>query len=233
MNTTQDKVIDKIRKLMALSTSSNEHEAAAAAAKAQELLLKHNLDVSVLSSKEEQPTATKVDFTLGDTAAWLAQLVNGVAESHFCCIVLSYRWKGHTTKRERVFYMFGRPENVEVARYMSEYLHGTIMRLARATRGSNAYQNAFRHGCVQTVVQRLRAGMKKFEAESSDTRALVVVLNEAAVALKDQTFPELSKGRRSRFGYDGYEAGREAGKNIGLHAGLGDRRNAVGQYLLG
>ena len=43
-----EKIADKIRKLFALSQSSNEAEASAAAAKAQEMLTRHNLSIASL-----------------------------------------------------------------------------------------------------------------------------------------------------------------------------------------
>ena len=42
----REKLLEKIRQLLALATSSNEFEAAAAAAKASELLMKHRIDMS-------------------------------------------------------------------------------------------------------------------------------------------------------------------------------------------
>lgn len=46
------KIIDKIRKLLRLAHSSNEHEAAAAAAKAQELLSEYNLSLDSMITEE-------------------------------------------------------------------------------------------------------------------------------------------------------------------------------------
>lgn len=60
--TDRAKLIDKIQKLMALSTSSNEHEAARAAAKAAELMLQHNIAEHELEAagKAAEPVTMKV-----------------------------------------------------------------------------------------------------------------------------------------------------------------------------
>ena len=47
-----ERIIEKVRKLLALSQSDNEHEAAAAAAKAQALLSEYNLSMSDVPAEE-------------------------------------------------------------------------------------------------------------------------------------------------------------------------------------
>ena len=49
----KDIVVGRVRKLLNLSTSTNEHEAVAAAAKAQELLSKYNLKMSEIPNHDQ------------------------------------------------------------------------------------------------------------------------------------------------------------------------------------
>src|SRR4051812_49350731 len=46
-------IVEKVRKLLALSTSSNPHEAALAAAKAQNLLAQYNLELSQIDQDKQ------------------------------------------------------------------------------------------------------------------------------------------------------------------------------------
>lgn len=48
-------IIDRIIKLLALATSSYEHEAAAAVTKAQELLMEHNLKLEDIKTSHKSP----------------------------------------------------------------------------------------------------------------------------------------------------------------------------------
>lgn len=57
-----EKIIERVRKLLALATSSNEHEAALAAAHAQRLLAEHNLAMADIETQRETMTANKVDI---------------------------------------------------------------------------------------------------------------------------------------------------------------------------
>ena len=53
-NTNQSEIIDKIRKLLALSSSPNEHEAALAAARVEQLLQQHKLTLGIVEHAQEQ-----------------------------------------------------------------------------------------------------------------------------------------------------------------------------------
>lgn len=54
MTESQNKVVDKIEKLLALAGSDNENEAKAAMMKAQELLAKHKIDKGQIGRREEE-----------------------------------------------------------------------------------------------------------------------------------------------------------------------------------
>lgn len=127
-----DKVIDLIRKLLALSTSSNEHEAAAAAAKAQELLAKHELDMSQIQDRAAQEDAY-VHFRR-DTGGkqnqktWRISLLGAVAKTSFCRVV--FHTDGKVAHDQ--YTIVGKAHNIEVVEYLFTYLAGEITRLATA-----------------------------------------------------------------------------------------------------
>lgn len=54
MNESENKIIDKIEKLLALSSSSNENEAKAAMVKAQELMAKYEIRREQLNNGEPE-----------------------------------------------------------------------------------------------------------------------------------------------------------------------------------
>ena len=57
----REKLFDKIRKLMALSHSPNEHEAALAAARAREILDKYDLSLTEVEMSGEEIIEHRVD----------------------------------------------------------------------------------------------------------------------------------------------------------------------------
>lgn len=110
------KLVEKIKKLLALSESSNENEAKVAMLKAQELLAKHKLSMKEIkdytiiniSIKEK---VSNVSFRQGK---WKAQLGSLIAENFGC-----YQYFKRGTSRTIAF--FGREEDILVCNIVLEY----------------------------------------------------------------------------------------------------------------
>lgn len=142
---TDETILVRIKKLLALATSSNPHEAAVAAAKAQALLLQHNVamaDVDALDLRKEG--VDRFDWSdivneSNKSMEWRDKLFHAVAGTMWCkgwsddqrtelyrdsMRRLRWRIKRRTT-------IIGRPSDVEVARYLYEFLIKTGERLSR------------------------------------------------------------------------------------------------------
>ena len=78
-----NKLIEKIQKLLALSGSSNENEAKAAMTKAQELMLKHNIDMrSVKEHDSEYINELSEAFKREHPSM---KYINSIIEKYFFC----------------------------------------------------------------------------------------------------------------------------------------------------
>lgn len=84
-------IVERVRKLLALSTSPNVHEAAAAAAKAQELIERHRIDLALLeleAAGETTPVGVRQDvvYTFSGMRAfgWVLKLAQGIARANAC-----------------------------------------------------------------------------------------------------------------------------------------------------
>jgi hypothetical protein len=119
------KILDRIANLLALANDkgATEAEAALAAQRAQELLLKYNLDTSAVSaqsskSKGQQPDTTqrKVKMGVGKTIGfdWCLTLAAGIARTTQCAYVY------YASTREIVF--VGSPMDIQVACGLYEFL---------------------------------------------------------------------------------------------------------------
>lgn len=147
-----DKVIDKIKKLLALSTSSNEHEAALAAANAAALMQQHQISTAVLeaSGKNERTNEPVGEFTAGDkldkVVVWKGELALALAESLGCSMFWQFRSelvvvdgnavpnKDGTAKTVRVVFaqIVGHEAEAQTVDYLYRYLTNEINRLADA-----------------------------------------------------------------------------------------------------
>ena len=90
MNEQENKVIDKIEKLLALAGSDNENEARAAMVKAQELMAKYEIDRKRVQGKEheERPVIYLSSGPFKDE--WINMVATVIAENFRCrCITAS------------------------------------------------------------------------------------------------------------------------------------------------
>lgn len=195
-----ERIIDRIRKLLALAGDNpNEHEAAAAAAKAQALMQEHDLAAADVSVKTDARTAgiTQAATVLrqrGKPGSWKEGLFSAVAETSDC-------WAWSTSTRGS---MLGRERDVEMAEYLFAYLVRELERLQHAygaTRWDElkayARQNGIsthtaeshysargRHplrakdswirGAVESVIRTLREQKAERTAQAAKAGALVV-----------------------------------------------------------
>ncbi|WP_024346555.1 DUF2786 domain-containing protein [Lacrimispora indolis] len=112
MNEPDEKIIDKIEKLIKLSASDNENEAKAAMMKAQELMAKYEIDRQRLSDeKEERPVVSFTSTPFRDD--WVKDVANVIAQNFRCRLILTqgkYRGSGGVFRLK----FFGFEEDAEV-----------------------------------------------------------------------------------------------------------------------
>jgi hypothetical protein len=124
----REMIKDKIRKLLALGSSSNEHEAAVAVGKAEKLMTKYHLKKNDVDFTQE---TIKVEVKNRAVPKWENQLLSACCYPHNCYVVLTESGEAVIT---------GRHQNVEVSKLMFAYLKETIIRLAKNKVGSEAKQ---------------------------------------------------------------------------------------------
>lgn len=84
---TDQKILDKIKKLLALAQSSNANEAALALSKAQALMAEHNIDAEAIDLSQIKEAYVKSQFSVSKTKPYESVLVGAIA-SAFGCEVL-------------------------------------------------------------------------------------------------------------------------------------------------
>lgn len=247
---TKDTVLDRIRKLLAHAHSAqqvgSQQEAEAFAAKANQLMLEHQLgltDVELAAQEKEQPVGRGawVDLAeaLGVSArrrvTWLEVLGNALCEAHFCQLLI--------VPHRKWFQIVGRAED----RAIVEYLFITLARMAddladrygrrerRRARelGVPSPKNqrlAFLLGFASAIRDRLRANRR--EIENQRGRFAIVRFRDAEKAVQRWIEEEKARGNigrstdgpndhRKRFDVQGWHAGRQAGDAASIHGGLG------------
>lgn len=177
-----EKIIAKVSKLLELSDLSknpSEAEAIAASMKAQELLAKYNLDISVVTGEEKREDIEQVVSDTGKGKKWRYGLAETIARS-YCCRIF------YIGTEQIVFY--GYKSDVLIARRIFAYLYEVGNRLANAyvkerrehEGSTKGIYNSFCSGFVNGVDREL----------SRNCTALVLVVPQ----IINESFAEFSKG---------------------------------------
>jgi hypothetical protein len=172
-----DKIKEKIEKLLRLAESSNEHEAQSALARANELMLRHNItDMDFTADKEY------VRFVVGEPyfrEGPELKYVNTIIHKFFFVKVVKVgtggkKW-GERDARERVLEFWGTPENVASAVHVHRFLREVFKTLwadhKKATGKDDTHRQSFYTGLQKGLWGRLEKSQKTFE----DEHGLVVI----------------------------------------------------------
>lgn len=218
----RERVMDLVRKLMALTESPNEHEAARAAEKVQELLFKHKLSkAEVLASKGEGDGPSIIELD-GDITSqknwgrWKPTLAWAVARYNFCT--------GFQDTYAGKFVFIGQETEAYVAKELYEWLVIQIEEAARKAclnyRGPSripTYRRSFFTGATMTIQSRLYNQWKGLQGQSDQSMALVVHSSALIEDYKTKQYPNLIKGRHvsmANGSYSGYTDGVKAGRDM-------------------
>jgi hypothetical protein len=215
-------VIDKIKKLLALANSSNEHEAALAASHAQRLLSEHNLAMADIEAVHKHDKADQVETSVSKSLPkWMRHLSAGVS-SAFDCQAIHHPATGKMT-------FIGVGADAQVAAYTFTYLDRTVRKLCGSYMKqhavitvTNRHRELMRHsyylGAVSTIT--IQLGQQKI-CTPVTTGALVLV----KAALIKQAMNEIGNirtihSRRSYIHSEAYLKGQDDGRQVGIHQGI-------------
>jgi hypothetical protein len=230
-----DKIIEKIRKCLALATSPNENEAQRAAQKAHELLIRYNLSMQQVEHVKSEYEEKKVDEKIFRKA--VEKYVDSILINYFFVKVYNYRTpnaKWGMDRDKASWYntntvILGTKGNVEIAHYVRMYLVNTFQDLwkdyKRRTSAPPREEQSYYMGLYKGLTEKLRSQTSRIETEMG----LVVIPDpelEARVAeMKNQ------KERRPDLYSESLSAGYEDGKKIEIKRGITSEGKESGKYL--
>ena len=227
----QEKIVERIARLLALAESPHRHEAEAAMAAAQRLMLKHNLD--------EARSAAVRDFGhlhLGKPTGRVSEHERVVAmllgKHFFVEAIWIPVYRPLEGKRGSVLEICGTRANLAIADYVHGFLHQTAERLWRDHRaGRGIRTNRDRRTYLAGVMVGFADKLAKQETRSR---------SEGLVWVKDG---DLARYFRKRHPYvrhvrhagqrrtDAWVDGREAGRKIVLHKPVTSSPTSRGKLL--
>lgn len=228
------KIVERIEKLVRLTASSNEHEAALAAERVQAILAEYNLSMTDVESAKDGFDGIETDGNLRTHSyPWHRSLANAVAKMYFCrYFYITHRKPGGNARSGHDSHHFvGASHNIEVAKMMFVYLQETVDQLAREGAKSHpqsrsGYITSFTNSCANRLVTRIydrveAAKRGEVKNEAGKSMALVVLYDRTDQQLQaylDDKHGKMktNKSRARLTHWAGAEDGRAAGNKIGL-----------------
>lgn len=222
MKTDTERLLERVRKLLALATSPNVHEAALAAARAQELIDRHRLQRLLDAEQEaEEAIVAAREEPLAEARRirkWKSVLAASLASLNGC---LAY-----TEKRGKMtrIVLVGTEEDRAATVAMWEGLLKRVEWLSAThldgVGQDKRWHDAFRIGAVDTIVRRLREQQQQATASLETTALTVVQRGLTRRRERVRSFAEanlnLKPGRGVTVDAAAYSEGKAAGHQLRL-----------------
>ncbi len=225
-------ITDRIKKLLALSKSPNEHEAANAAAAAARLQAEYFVEQAMLEDEDENFTVEEIaelqmDVGMRKIPSWKAEIRLSVCELNGCRTYSDA--KGGSV-------IFGRRSATNTVLYTCQYLYTEIAAIADREwakvplrpESKRTWTHSFRFGCATRIAERIKELLPK-RLEGIPERALTIILKhdqevQDSYKIRSKELGLITVRARTRYHKDAYNQGVAAGNNINL----GGQRPALG-----
>jgi len=215
-------IIEKIKKLLALANSSNEHEAALAASHAQRLLSEHNLALADIEAAHKPDKADKVEAAVSKALPkWLRHLSAGVSTA-FDCQAIHHPATGKMT-------FIGVGADVQIAAYTFTYLDRTVRKLCTnymkqhvSSTLANRHRELMRQSYYLGAVSTINASLREQKVQTPVTTGALVPVKEGLIrqAMNEIGNIRTVRSRKSYVNADAYTKGQADGGQVGLRPGV-------------
>lgn len=242
-NQQREKISDKIKKLLALAQSDNQHESELAMKRANELMKKHQIEEAELlvhvSKDEIAQEFVSID---GKRRQWVTMLAWAASKVFDCDVV--QKGGGYSGTN---FIVFGRPEDIKSTKFLFNHLfkswHNIVEHDFEVYKTKNwgdlargealRYRTSHGGGYAQALLSRAVDMVKARNAELkevSDVAALVPV--NTALAVKNKIKADLGKLGKSEGAALGNREALSAGLTAGKSIPLGGAISGNAGYIL-
>jgi hypothetical protein len=236
----EERLLERVNKLLALAQSTNEHEAALAVERVRELYAKYNLErirSGVASSHVHCVINRKRRRIPSEESAIFA-----ILNAHFMVrAVFNSLYDAVDRCEYKVVELMGTRENVLMAEYVYHFLLHQLDTLWQQYRDRAGLPAAMRRsymlgalaGFSKKLSESAAAEVKSHEAATNNARALLRQANRQLDDFRATRFPRLSTRSFGRGAYyrDSYNDGVTDGAAITLHRGVAESRGNRGRYL--
>ena len=234
----KEDVIAKVKKLLKLSESDNEHEANLALQKASQLMRDHCISEAQVQG-EDKERLESIDFDdihfPSNTKNWSQSLSAGVAKAFGCKPI--FIGSGSSFNTKYLMRTFGTATDRATVQVMLDYSYATVNRLIKKEQkrlkteepweNVKKYSHNFRVGLAVSMRSTLTEIAKQNTKEVVDKTEYGIILydkSKRVEALFKEKYPNKLKSLGSlstRGSANGYNAGRDSGKSVQFNRPVG------------
>ena len=160
-----NKIIEKIQKLISLAESPNKHEAEAAMAKAQELMTKHNIEMQSVEQHDSEYINSISEGYKRETVE--AKYINSLLGKYFFVRLVSSRRNGLTFLN-----FIGEKSNVATAMHMRTYFTNVFKALWKEYKKETGCPNSSKQSFYMGIMQGFSEKMDEQRANLNDSQAM-------------------------------------------------------------
>jgi hypothetical protein len=236
-------ILEKVRKLLALAQSSNEHEASLAMQKANELIEKHNLDRLERERKSRYVHKT-IELRRMRIENYHKDVCSILMDFFYTDIVLSSQYDALDDRVYRTIDLMGTAENVLIAEYVYHFLMDRLDSLwedyRRKTGKPGRSKRSYWLGILKGFREKLdrqeksRRPAKPYgQGAGPSTRSLVLAQDRGLNLFKRQRYPRLHHTREATIYLEtgAFQAGVEDGNELTLNRGVTGQDGNRGKLL--
>lgn len=211
-------VLRKVKKLMALSNSSNQHESELAMIKSQQLLLKYNIDSTYVGIDDEEKVYLKRILRQPQRTEKMCTIAT-ILNTFLVSAVFSRKEDGTYLE------ILGSKINVEIAEYVAAVLQDKLDVLWEQTKREHAFKgvvakNSFFRGIASGYISKINALKNSY---SSEVAASLILIQGKLKEAQEMAYGRLtSTTRSSQFCPESSELGKQAGRALKISPGIGE-----------
>lgn len=242
-----EKILDKVKKLLALGASANENEAHLAMERVRQLYAKHNLE-NMKSLSQEDFVHQVITHGKKRFEPWELRTIHILAEHFFVKPLLFKQFDAKIGERVQAFELVGSRENVAMAEYVYHFLLQQMETLlkqaaAREPMRTRAARKSFRLGVIEGFDKKLKLSneLSASSAPAADNKEFTVIGQALIQFHKDlrldnylsEIYPRLGRRRRSSVTIEtgAFAAGQAVGESITLNKPISSHGGSGGQLL--
>ena len=224
----ENSILRKVQKLMALTTSSNQNEAEQAMIKAQQLLLKHNIDSKYLDKEDDEKIFLKRIMKQKKENAKMRSIAR-ILQTFFVSTV--YR----RTEEFICLEILGNAVNLEIAEYVAEILQNEFEKLwdqakqQTHLKGMSA-KNSFFDGIATGYCKKINYLKKEY---NTDVTNALMVIEKKLIDAKAIVYSRLSSMQsRGSFCKESSELGEIMGRQLNINPAINKSQKNSETFLL-